>query len=235
MAVAKGGGAATLGATAGRRDHPGRAGRPWRGDAGAGPRRGLGPPTPADRTGRGAMRYALINPPWTFDGSIYFGCREPHLPLEFGYARALLGRAGHEVLLVDAQAEGLTLGEVRGRVAAFRPDLTAVTTAPSYLFWRCAPPELRVPREAVRAVRDVGGVVVGVGPHGSTTPGAALRKLSADAVVLGECEEVLPRLAGRAVGDWDDVPNLAYWRDGEVRVQGGPHAADVAALPALRW
>ena len=31
---------------------------------------------------------------WTFDGSIYFGCREPHLPLEYGYAQALLERAG---------------------------------------------------------------------------------------------------------------------------------------------
>ena len=28
------------------------------------------------------MRFALINPNWTFDGSIYFGCREPHLPLK---------------------------------------------------------------------------------------------------------------------------------------------------------
>ena len=31
------------------------------------------------------MKYALINPNWSFEGSIYFGCREPHLPLEFGY------------------------------------------------------------------------------------------------------------------------------------------------------
>ena len=29
-----------------------------------------------------------------FDGSIYFGCREPHLPLELGWCRALLERAG---------------------------------------------------------------------------------------------------------------------------------------------
>ena len=36
------------------------------------------------------MRVALINPNWDFAGSIYFGCREPHLPLEYGYARALL-------------------------------------------------------------------------------------------------------------------------------------------------
>ena len=27
-------------------------------------------------------RIALINPNWNFDGSIYFGCRSPHLPLE---------------------------------------------------------------------------------------------------------------------------------------------------------
>ena len=35
------------------------------------------------------MRVALINPPWSFAGSIYFGCREPHLPLELGYAERL--------------------------------------------------------------------------------------------------------------------------------------------------
>ena len=42
------------------------------------------------------MRFALVNPNWTFDGGIYFGCREPHLPLEYGYSRALLEADGHE-------------------------------------------------------------------------------------------------------------------------------------------
>ena len=45
------------------------------------------------------MRFALINPAWGFDGSIYFGCREPHLPLELGYSKALLERAGHTVTI----------------------------------------------------------------------------------------------------------------------------------------
>ncbi len=54
------------------------------------------------------MRFALINPPWNFEGSIYFGCREPHLPLEFGYSKALLERAGHEVLLLDGQLDGVS-------------------------------------------------------------------------------------------------------------------------------
>ena len=43
---------------------------------------------------RWRMKFALINPNWTFEGSIYFGCREPHLPLEYGYAKALLEAPG---------------------------------------------------------------------------------------------------------------------------------------------
>ena len=92
------------------------------------------------------MKYALINPGWTFEGSIYFGCREPHLPLEYGYSKALLEREGHQVQIIDAQLHGLSREEVRRRVTAFCPDFTVVTTAPSYLFWRCAPPDRQRPR-----------------------------------------------------------------------------------------
>ncbi len=177
------------------------------------------------------MKFALVNPNWTFDGSIYFGCREPHLPLEYGYSKALLEREGHEAEIIDAQLEDLTLADVRQRLSAFRPDFTVITTAPSYLFWRCAPPELRVPQETISAVRDITGVAVGVGPHASTTPAAALRKLGADVVVIGECEEILPRLTG----DWSSLTSIAHWEDGRPRIQGAPHAADMQALPALHW
>jgi anaerobic magnesium-protoporphyrin IX monomethyl ester cyclase len=181
------------------------------------------------------MKFALINPRWTFDGSIYFGCREPHLPLEYGYAKVLLEREGHDVLIVDGQLYNLPHPEVRSRVAAFGPDFTVVTTAPSYLFWRCAPPELRVPQETVRNLQDLGGTMVAVGPHGSTTPMVALKKLGVDVVVIGECEEILPKLAGRAGRDWGDVPSICYWDGGEPRAQGSPHASDMATLPALHW
>ncbi len=177
------------------------------------------------------MRFALVNPHWTFEGSIYFGCREPHLPLEYGYAKALLEARGHEVLLLDATLFPTGLDGIRARLAEFRPDLTVVTSAPSYLFWRCPPPELRVPRQTIAALREVAGTVVLVGPHGSTTPAAALRKSGADVVVLGECEEVLPRLAREGL----KTTGIAYRRGAEVVVQGGPQAADMAALPALHW
>jgi anaerobic magnesium-protoporphyrin IX monomethyl ester cyclase len=180
------------------------------------------------------MRFALVNPNWTFDGGIYFGCRDPHLPLEFGYARALLERDGHDVLLLDAQLHDLPLAEVERRLGAFEPDHLVITTAPSYLFWRCAPPELRVPQETVQAVRHLRGTRIVVGPHASTTPATTLRKLGADVAVLGECEDILPKLAGGPEA-WPAVPSIA-WTDGrEVRVQGSVHQADMNALPALHW
>jgi anaerobic magnesium-protoporphyrin IX monomethyl ester cyclase len=180
------------------------------------------------------MRFALLNPRWTFDGSIYFGCREPHLPLEYGYARALLQRAGHDVLVVDAHLQDLSADEVATRVAAFAPDRIVITTAPSYLFWRCAPPELRVPQDTLRSLDGVPAIRIAVGPHASTTPGAALRKLGVDVAVMGECEDVLPRLAAGPEA-WRAIGSIAY-RDGEsLQIQGVPNQCDMSALPALSW
>ncbi len=50
-------------------------------------------------------------------------------------------------------------------------------------------------------------MTVAVGPHGSSTPGPALRKLGCDAVVLGECEEVVLALANG--GRPGEVPGTA--------------------------
>jgi len=180
------------------------------------------------------MNYALVNPNWNFDGSIYFGCREPHLPLEYGYAKALLERAGHDVLIVDGQLDALTREDVRRQVEAFRPDRTVVTTAPSYLFWRCAPPELRVPQETLADIADVAGTTIAIGPHASTTPAATLRKLGCDVVVMGEAEDILPQLAAPKEA-WGEVSSIAYEADGALRLQGGVHATNMEDLPALRW
>ena len=116
------------------------------------------------------MRVALINPPWSFDGSIYFGCREPHLPLELAYSERLLREAGHKPRIFDCHASALSLADLQAEVSRFRPGMTVVATAPTYLFWRCAPPELRVPLAAFRALRETPGLRVAVGPHGSATP-----------------------------------------------------------------
>jgi B12-binding domain/radical SAM domain protein of rhizo-twelve system len=177
------------------------------------------------------MRFALVNPPWDFEGSIYFGCRERHLPLEFGYSKALLEEAGHEVTLVDGHLDNLTYSQVFECVKAFVPDIIAISTAPTYLFWRCAPPELRVPQELCALLRTLPAKLVVVGPHGSTTPGAALKKLDADLVVLGECEEILPQVAGNL----SDVCSIAFREGGNVVVRGPNRASDMKSLPSLSW
>jgi B12-binding domain/radical SAM domain protein of rhizo-twelve system len=177
------------------------------------------------------MRFALINPGWSFEGSIYFGCREPHLPLEFGYAKALLEESGHDALLVDGHLDDLTPREICDRVRAFGPDVIAVTTAPTYLFWRCPPPELRVPQLLFRMLREIPAKLVAVGPHGSTTPRAALKKLEADAVVLGECEEILLQIA---MG-FETASSIAYAQTDRTIVRGPNRAADMKRLPPLSW
>ncbi len=179
------------------------------------------------------MKVALVNPQWTFEGSIYFGCRDPHLPLELGYAAAMLARAGHETLLLDGNLMARDAASLCGDIERFGADMTVVTTAPSYLFWRCAPPELRVPAEFLRTLGDRGGRTVAVGPHGSVTPAATLRKLDVDAVVRGECEEIVLALAES--DDWTRVPSLGLREGGAVRVTGAPAAARFVDLPPLRW
>jgi B12-binding domain/radical SAM domain protein of rhizo-twelve system len=177
------------------------------------------------------MKVALANPCWDFAGSIYFGCRAPHLPIELGLSKQLLEAAGHQVCLIDAHLFGLSLADVRCELLSFGPQMIVITTAPTYLFWRCAPPELRVPRQLARAVRDLAPLLVAVGPHGSTAPRAARDKLGVDVVVLGECEETLVRLAGGAT----QVPGTCVGIDGEVRVHGGPQFASFIDAAPLTW
>ena len=179
------------------------------------------------------MRVALLNPAWSFENSIYFGCREPHLPLELGYAQAMLQADGHETLLLDGALMGEGNAALVQRIVDFGPDMSVVTTAPTYLFWRCAQPELRVPRDIVAALGRRGGRTVAVGPHGSVTPQAVLSKLGCDVVVRGECEEVVAAL-GRGA-PLSSIPAIAFRQGDRTVVTGAPHAGRFTDLQPLRW
>lgn len=183
------------------------------------------------------MRYALVNPNWTFGGSTYFGCRDPHFPLELLSAREMLRGEGHEVLLVDAFMEDLGVNEVRERLDGFDEDFLVVPTAPSYLFWRCPQPELRVPATWIAALRE--GVrgqdseVVVIGPHGSVTPKATLEKTGADVVLRGEPDQTLGQLASMP----REMIAGCCWRDdrGVMRMSQGLGVTDMRAVPMLDY
>lgn len=178
------------------------------------------------------MRYALINPRWTFEGSTYFGCTEPHLPLELLAAREVLRKNGHQVLLIDAHMESLRSTEVRERLNHFNEDFLVLPTAPSYLFWRCPQPELRVPKQWISALRRRSVVVV-IGPHGSATPKTTLIKTRADVVLRGEPDQVLPMLSSAA---WETIPSCC-WRDtnGTFHLGQGLGATDMHAFGAIDY
>ena len=165
------------------------------------------------------MRYALVNPQWSFEGSTYFGSQQPVMPIELFSAREMLRKAGHEVLLVDAFLERLTPEAVRARLDAFGEDFLVLPTANSYLFWRCPQPELRVPQRWLGALGR-GATTVLIGPHGSATPHATLAKTGADIVLRGEPDQTLAMLADR--------PRIAVpgcvWRENG-RFNGGARAA----------
>lgn len=158
------------------------------------------------------MKFALLNPFWTFKGSTYFGCADPHSPLELLSAQNFLREAGHQVRLIDAFMEQLTPDQVISRLDDFSEDYLVIPTAPSYLFWRCPQPELRVPKEwigALRSRRSHQSIIVIIGPHGSVTPESALTKTGADVVLRGEPDQVLPRLANTP---WEMISGCC-WRD----------------------
>ena len=179
------------------------------------------------------MRFALVHPNWRFDGSVYFGCREPHLPLELAYAKACLEQKGHEAILVDGHMERLGPVETNDRIRDFKPDFTVLETAPTYLFWRCTQPELSIPLQLARVIRKYAGTLVIVGPHASATPAAAVHKLQADAALLGEFEDSLSLLCDRpgALPYFFDAANPGLFVPGSAV----PHEADIRLLPPLNW
>ena len=95
------------------------------------------------------MRVAFLNPPWCFDDKpelwgVRAGSRWPHMqrragkglppryipfPFMLSIAAAATKRIGHEVLLIDGVAEGITLEEMRGRVTDFKPVIIFMETS----------------------------------------------------------------------------------------------------------
>jgi anaerobic magnesium-protoporphyrin IX monomethyl ester cyclase len=170
------------------------------------------------------MKYALVNPNWEFKGSTYFGCHEPHYPLELLFSFDKICEAGHDALLIDAQNDNLTLQEVRRELNAFEPDFLVIPTAPSYLFWRCPPPELRVPLQWLKEL-GTKAVKVVIGPHSSATPASVLKKLGCEIAMRGEPDVGIAQLASKP---WSDIEGCC-WRD-----ESGIHLSPTLGVVDMR-
>lgn len=175
------------------------------------------------------MRFAFVNPDWDFKGSTYFGCQDPHMPLELLFAKQQVELAGHDALLVDAHLERLSISEVQQRLDGFHADFLIIPTTNSYLFWRCPQPELRVPKEWFAELRK-GVIKVAIGPHGSATPSAVLKKLNVDVVLRGEPDTTIPLLAVR---DWKDIEGCCWHDEFGDHISPSLGITDMKSLSAL--
>jgi anaerobic magnesium-protoporphyrin IX monomethyl ester cyclase len=177
------------------------------------------------------LKFALVNPNWNFKGSTYFGCPDPHVPLELLFAHDQVMAAGHQALVVDAQTENLSLEETKAKVDRFAPDFLVIPTAPSYLFWRCPPPELRVPKEWFAGL-DSKAVKVAIGPHPSATPAATMRKLECDVALRGEPDQTIPQLADQP---WSGIVGCCYQDESGIHVSPTFGVTDMSRLGPLNF
>lgn len=195
----------------------------------------------------GALKVAVVNPPWNVDGRIGVraGSRWPftqdaggnrvpaYVPFPFflATATAMLKRDGFEVTMVDAIAEGLYVEEFCRRLEGFDPDVVVMETATASheidLDWA-----LQLKERLGDQVR-----VVLCGPH-ATALGADLliEAPQVDAILLGEYEPSCLDLvrALRSGGTWDDIPGL-IWRDADGLVHQQTERRQLPPMSEFPW
>ena len=149
--------------------------------------------------------------------------------LELLFAHDKVREAGQKRWWLMRRRMDLTIEETRRRVEQFDPDFLVIPSAPSYLFWRCPPPEVRVPKQWFAGIGGRAKKVL-IGPHASATPVSAMRKTGADVAIKGEPDQAIADLASKP---WKiDRRSVLARRKGETHqpMAGGVDMKTVRAL-----
>ena len=174
------------------------------------------------------MKVCLLYPTWTGSYGLFahFARRASTWPpLNLALLAAVLERKGHDVSIIDGEAEQLSLDEMVRTAVGRKPDLIGLTaTSPFFHLSKAV-------AEAVKQAAPKIPVVVG-GPHITIMKEKAFFP-AFDYAFVGEAEESLPQFlaeyeAGR---DLSAVGGLLYRRHGEIVSTGQP--ADITALDPM--
>lgn len=115
-------------------------------------------------------------------------------PLDLATTAAVLRERGHEVAIVDANAEQLTPEQTAERARGFEQVYLTSTALDR---WQCPYLDLDPFFENVRAVKAVCPEIYVMGSHGTVKPHDLLRESGAKAVIRGEPEGTVPELVER--------------------------------------
>jgi anaerobic magnesium-protoporphyrin IX monomethyl ester cyclase len=173
------------------------------------------------------MTITLINPPAPLIESYYaVGITAP--PLGIAYLAAALEGEEHAVKIVDAQALGLSVSQIKREIEKSQPELVGVTSTTPTIYEALA--VIKAAKEACPNAFTVLG-----GPHASFLPFETLRECGhLDAVCIGEGEETILDLvrAIRRKEGLSNVKGIAYRSgDSTARTQPRPLISDLDSLP----
>jgi anaerobic magnesium-protoporphyrin IX monomethyl ester cyclase len=149
-------------------------------------------------------------------------------PIGLMYLAAALQRQGrHEVKLVDVMMDGLDAPAVARLVAEYQPDVVGMTVYTPMLYDTLL--LSRLVRQACPQAKVVWG-----GPNNLLFPRETMVHPEVDYLVLGEAEEIFPRMLD-ALEDGSSlrpIPGLVLREQGEVIITGEPgYIEDLNSLP----
>jgi len=173
------------------------------------------------------MQIVLVKPCWQYPiaGADHtYNRRWP--PLELLNSAAILEADGHQVRIVDAQAQRLSPQAVASRVG--NAELVLVTSS-ALDRWQCPTFELGPLTALTRHLRSRTEKLLLSGFHGTVRPEPMLQMTGADAVVRGEPEVTLREIAaGRA---WTQTAGLTFQHDGQTISTPDRGPLEMTSLP----
>jgi radical SAM superfamily enzyme YgiQ (UPF0313 family) len=148
----------------------------------------------------------LIHPPLNF-GETDDPLSGYSPPLGLLYLGRKLRDKGHEVNLIDAEAEGLSKRQIIKRVELYNPDVVGLT---------CLTYTLKSCKELIRGIKKtIDPYIVVGGPHITTSPQEYFEDLGADLYVRGEAESIINKIIedkprgtifAKEIQDIDSIP-----------------------------
>ena len=147
-------------------------------------------------------------------------------PLSEANCAALLEEEGHEVVIVDANAERLDAAEVARRSVGFDKIFITSSTIDR---WQCPVIDLRPLLSYVKVLKEVNEEVYITGAHGTVRPEEMLRLTDAKAVIRGEPELTVLELCRN--NDLSSVKGITYKADGEFVSNEPQDHLDLGTLP----
>ena len=170
------------------------------------------------------MKITLVNPP--YPPSVH--SHPPFIPLGLAYLGAVTENAGHQVTVIDCQAEKLTYETFRERIAQTPSDIIGVTS--TTLLYNSAMKIIEISKETLpQAVTVLGG------SHGTFWDENALQEYpSLDIVVRREGEQTFVELLDKIhnQSSLDNVLGITFRNvDKIVRNEDRPFIEDLDSLP----